>query len=442
MHDVIVIGAGAAGLAAASRLDHAGRDVLVLEARDRIGGRIFTQHPRGLTTAVELGAEFIHGAAPQVRDLAAANGLLDVDIAEHRFLHAGGKLAPMEDFWAQLDPVMRRLSEERDPDRSFAQALAANRALPARDRQLAKQFVEGFHAADPDLISERSLAEGGSPCEDVREMRVGRLVNGYDQVIDVLADPVRARIRLGAVVSAVRWRKTRVEVDYRDRDGVSLGTAVAPRAIITVPIGVLKAPAGSLGAIAFDPPLAATTRTLEMAFMGSVVRLVLQFDAPFWLHDRFAKRLGHPSLDQLSFVHASRPLPFPVWWTSYPARSPTLVAWAGGPDADALSTLPLSELEARAVASLSTLFSMRPSDVREKLVATFHHDWINDPFSRGAYSYVGVGGHRVPARLATPVKDTIWLAGEAADRDGRTGTVHGAMSSGYRAADEILRVRR
>jgi monoamine oxidase len=168
--DVIVVGAGAAGLAAASRLTEDGYDVVVLEARDRIGGRVFTERPHGLTACIELGAEFIHGAAPQVHELATAHGLASVDVAENRYVKSRKRFEPMRDFWPRLDRVMRRLDAQRDPDRSFADALQANRrSLAAADRMLAKQFVEGFHAADTTIVSERALADGGTPCDDVRE---------------------------------------------------------------------------------------------------------------------------------------------------------------------------------------------------------------------------------------------------------------------------------
>ena len=104
-----------------------------------------------------------------------------------------------------------------------------------------------------------------------------------------------------------------------------------------------------------------------------------------------------------------------------------------------MSRLPLPELERHALASLAVIFKMKAASLRRRLVATFHHDWINDPFSRGVYSYSRVGGANACITLSRAVRDTIWFAGEAADRLGRTGTVHGAIGSGWRAADEILR---
>ena len=90
-----------------------------------------------------------------------------------------------------------------------------------------------------------------------------------------------------------------------------------------------------------------------------------------------------------------------------------MVAWVGGPPATELSRLPRKEVERRAVLSLATILSMKPAAVSRELVAIFHHDWINDPFSRGVYSYSRVGGARACETLSRPVRDMIWFAGEA-----------------------------
>jgi monoamine oxidase len=173
--------------------------------------------------------------------------------------------------------------------------------------------------------------------------------------------------------------------------------------------------------------------------MGNVVKLVMQFDEPFWTTKAFAEKVGAPSIDEMSFLHSRRRTAFPVWWSSYPVRSPLLVAWAGGPAAMDLARKTVEELESLALDSLATMLGLTRAALRKRHQATFYHDWINDPFTRGVYSYAKVGSHTASVRMARPVKDTIWFAGEAADREGRTGTVHGAIASGWRAADEILR---
>jgi monoamine oxidase len=135
--DAIVVGAGAAGLAAANRLAAHGVDVTVLEARDRIGGRVWTIHPDSLTVPVELGAEFLHGETPEIDTIVDQARLRVVDVASRRWTSTQAGLRLTDSFWKRLDRVMRRLREDRDPDRSFAEAIKHARGLSPLDRRLA-----------------------------------------------------------------------------------------------------------------------------------------------------------------------------------------------------------------------------------------------------------------------------------------------------------------
>ena len=439
--DVIVIGAGAAGLAAANALVESGFDVVVLEARERVGGRIFTAAPSPALVPIELGAEFIHGSAEAIRVLAKQHGLPTLDVAGQRFEHSSRGLRVARDYSARLDRVMHRLGSHH-PDRSLAEALRANRgSLRAADRSLATRFVEGYDAADATLVSERWLAAVGQPGHDVHESRIGRLADGFGALVHAMARPLGKRVRLGHVVAGVRWRPGRVEVAAA-RVGGRRRVWTARAVVVTVPLGVLQAPAGAPGAIAFDPPAAPLARAAALGLMGPVHRLALRFDEPFWLAPRFAQRLGAPALDRMVFVQSRRPLAFRVWWTSYPVRSPVLVAWCGGPRAAALARDPLRALEQHAVESLASIFRMTPARLAMRLVQSYHHDWQRDPYARGAYSFARVGGSRMSERLARPVANTIWYAGESADHPGSTGTVHGAIASGQRAAREIAELIR
>jgi monoamine oxidase len=430
---VVIVGAGVAGLAAAAHLDECGIPFLVLEARDRIGGRVWTTRPPSLPVPVELGAEFIHGEAPELEEMAATHGLPTVDITGRRYRSQNGALRPADDFWERIDHVMRRLDEDREPDRTFADALARNHSLDPEDRALAMQYVTGFHAANPGIISERALAEGGSPRDDVRERRIGRVLGGYGSIVDVLAERIWGRIRRGVVVSRIRWTSGHVTVSA-GRSRLS-GRA----AIITVPIGVLAADPDERGAIEFQPALPSKESAISSLTMGGVVRIGLQFDAPFWTGKRFAAHAGDERLDTLSFLHGTGDVDFPVWWTSYPVRSPLLIGWCGGPQSLPLAALGKREIEARALKSLAELLSVKARTLETHLVASYTHDWIGDAFSRGAYSYARVGVDDASKRLARPVEGTLFFAGEAADTEGRTGTVHGAIGSGRRAAREVVR---
>ena len=164
--------------------------------------------------------------------------------------------------------------------------------------------------------------------------------------------------------------------------------------------------------------------------MGPVIKLVLSFREPFWE----CVAAGRHRDTAFFFTPAAS---FPTFWTSLPVRSTRLVAWAGGSKATRLSGLDESQLVEAALASLEQMFG-HSARARELLRASYVHDWQSDPFARGAYSYVVAGGSSARARLASPVEDTLYFAGEATATDGQSGTVIGALQSGQRAAREVL----
>jgi monoamine oxidase len=306
---------------------------------------------------------------------------------------------------------------------------------------MALQWVTGFHAADPARASERALAEGGSPGDDVRERRIGRFRDGYDSVPRWIARDIASLVRLGAVVSAVRWQPGAISLDVRQPTGESV-TAIEARAlIITAPLGVLHARPGELGAIAFDPPLdldRVKSEALRGMDMAAVMRATLAVREPFWTSDRFIRRAKSQNLDRLTFVHTSDD-DFPVWWTAYPMSAPVLVAWIGGTRARELSALDDDQAKDRAKNALARQFRLPRREVHRLVTGTWIHNWENDPYARGAYSYMLVGGSEAPAKLARPIQRTLFFAGEASDAEGRTGTVHGAIATGRRAAKQVLR---
>lgn len=438
--DVAIIGAGAAGLAAAKALVEQDYDVVVLEARDRIGGRVFTHRDSGTPVPIELGAEFIHGSAPELMEIVREGGLASVDISGRHWQTLGTKIRPADEFWPSLEKVMKRMDEKRRPDRSFEDFLKTRpggRRL-AHERRLALEFVEGFHAADPSRISERALAQNGSPGGDVRERRMGRVLDGYDRVVQWLAAPVVDSIRTSAIVTRVRWAPGNVSVEARHPDGRSRPGVDARAAIVTIPVGVWQAPSGEDGAIEFDPELRDKKLPLERVAMGSVVRIVLRLSERFWASEAYAKQIGTQEFDTMSFFHTQAEH-FPVWWTAYPVTAPLLVGWHGGPTAKPLANLASEQIEQAAIQSASRQFGISPRRMRDMVEASWLHDWEHDPYARGVYSYQTIGGADAPAALGKSLRGTLFFAGEATDVEGRTGTVHGAIATGRRAAEEVQR---
>jgi len=405
-----VIGAGAAGLAAAQALARAGRSVLVLEARERVGGRCWTRRMPGLEIPVELGAEFIHGEAKVTHALLKRAGLAAVEsVREQRYLERR-RLRRINAFTEAQRAARQALDLKRDV--SVAQFLRRLR-LPFRTRDFARMMVEGFDAADPRRASMRAIAEewGGGELGDSQPRPQG----GYGALLDWLANAVvasGAQLRLGAVVTRLQWRSGAVSVG-----GTFLGepfAARAKRAIVTLPLGVLQH-----GPLRFPQKRAALGKLAS----GPVVRVALRFHEPFW-----EKRAPGAA-----FFHA-REAPFPTCWTPLPMRAPLLTAWAGGPKAARLTGSSTRRLVDAALASVESIFGKGP---RALLAAAYAQDWMHDPFSRGGYSYVLVGGAGAREALAAPLDDTVFFAGEATDSE-EPGTVAAALASGRRAAREAL----
>ena len=429
--DVAIVGAGVAGLAAMRVLEDRGISTCVLEGRDRIGGRVHTIRDARVAHPIELGAEFVHGSAPEFLEIARQARLLLYAVEGERWRSRRGRLSPLDDFWGRLQAVTNHL-DARKADRSFSEFLeempGGRRAAEART--MAREFVEGFHGADATLISAKALADGGIP-SDEEEQRQLRVADGYDRVPEWLAGDRLDRISLSTAIERIDWDKSAVQLVGR-RDGKP-ATVHARAAIVTAPLGVLLAPEGEPGAITFAPRPPVLDRIRDCLTMGSVVRVVVLFRERWW-----TERPREGSLESMSFLHGDG-RDMPVWWSLHPARLPLLVGWVGGPAASELGGRGAEQIEARAVSALARSVGVSRRRVSTQIEAFWMHDWENDPFSRGAYSYPLVGGAASAAELARAIKSTLWFAGEAADAEGRNGTVHGAIGSGRRAARSVLR---
>jgi monoamine oxidase len=427
-YDVLIIGAGAAGMAAAADLAAAGQhSALVLEARDRIGGRIWTRREPDFPAPIEMGAEFIHGKVASTFELLKKAGAVAVDTPDAHWGLRHGRLEPTEhELFKEIQQAMERAKVLKKPDISFAKFLstAARYGLSTEARDYARMFVEGFDAADPERISAQAIAEewqsGGMA--DSSQFRPS---GGYTSLLEALVQRLAGsdvRLQLQTVVRAVRWRRGSVEVD-----GMFAGrpfSAKAKRAIVALPLGVLQS-----HSVTFTPALKEKQQALRGLSAGPVVKAMLRFRTPFW------ETVDRCRYEKASFFHAPG-LEFPTFWTALPLRAPLMVAWAGGPQAASLSRRKPPEITRRAVACLQTVFA-KHCDVSAQLEAAWCHNWQQDPFARGAYSYVNVGGETARAELAKPLRDTLLFAGEAADVEDEAGTVAGALQSGQRAAEEL-----
>jgi monoamine oxidase len=401
-HEVIVIGAGAAGLAAAAQLARAGCCVLTVEARDRIGGRCDTRRLPGIAVPVELGAEFIHGRPEATFSLLKQAGTPAVDTTRTQRVLFGRKLRAV-DVFAEARKAMRRAPSK---DLSFRAFLARQR-LSALTRALARMMVQGFEAADPRDASALAIVEEWGTALTASHMRPQ---GGYLPLLKTLNVPVQ----LETEVRHVRWSRASVAVSGTRRG--EPWAASAPRAIVTLPLGVLQS-----DAVSFIPPL---KKPLDKLASGPVIRVAMAFEDAFWEKD-------HPGV---AFFHNPK-APFPTFWTPLPVHTPLLTAWAGGPKAARLTGSSEERLLQHALATVHSVLGKKRDPV-----AWLVQDWQADPYARGGYSYAKVGGAGAREILQGSLDDTLYFAGEATDIE-EAGTVGGALASGQRAAREILAKR-
>lgn len=416
--DVLIIGGGVAGLAAACQLTAADMRVTLLEARNRLGGRIWTRQTPNYP--VEIGAEFIHGRPEEILRLASEAALPISPVEGHFRRKIDGKWADAGRLMEQVEQLFEKMPAD-EPDQSFQHYIDRS-GISNEVREHALRYVEGFHAADPTLISVHSLIRDTHAEEAIRgDDKQFRFAAGYEGLVRAIKDriaPERCDVLLNNVVTEINWRRGEVVARTANAE------FHAPRAIITVPLGVLKAKS-----IAFLPALPEKENAIRFLEMGAAARVTFCFRTKFWEQD--------PEMSDLGFLFTNDPQ-FPTWWTSNALPYPILTAWAAGKYAVALKGLATEEITHNAAQALARITGIDARDLEAQMTGAFTHDWQADPFSHGAYSYAAVGGIDAARALAAPVAETLYFAGEATNADGYNATVHGAIASGYRVAEELL----
>jgi len=397
---------------AARELKRAGKRVSVLEASNRLGGRVMTLYNTNAGVPVELGAEFIHGDAPETMRLLDEARLVTVPVTGKHYRSDRGELTSQGDVWSRIARVLGHMNPNRKSDRSFQEFLddKPGGARLKDERELARGFVQGFFAADTRLISEKSLAAEGAT-GGAAEAR--RIVNGYGALIDYLQRDIAGDIRVNVTVKRV----IHSEADVRVIDNAN-NEYRARAVVITVPLPMLQNQS-----IQLEPEIPTLRRAASQLVMGTVTRVDVVVKERFW----------EKKVDDVAFVHSPK-RPFNVWWTQHPLYAPLITGWAGGPPAVELSQT--GDIEGAAIEELAAVFDMHRKRMEALVDSIYTHDWTHDPFTRGAYSYAGVGGSYASRVLARSF-GRLLLAGEATD-SGSSGTVEGALATGKRAARKVL----
>ena len=414
MIDVVVLGAGMAGVTAARALSATGLSVVVAEGRDRVGGRVHTVRDF-CERPVEGGAEFIHGGGaatwPEVR---SANLSVRACHQRHMMFNAGGATRWLP--WVMLHPgvwpaftIFRALGRVRPPDLS-AREFLDRRGYRGRARLIAEMVLAGHLPGCLDEIGVLGLLDDG-----VHTLERGtnyRVDDGYDRLPERIA--VGLDLRSGFDVDTVSWDAGGVAVVARD--GREL---VARAAISTLPVGVLKS-----GRVRFSPMLPeAKGAALDRVEMGPVTKLLLRFQERFW--PRWAN----------SIACATGPLT--LYWPVFHGEReapPVLVAYATGDRARLLGRVAEAEAVEIALSDLRRLFP--GADPKRGLIEARRIDWSSDPFACGGYTFLRQNAHGARQRLAAADTGALFWAGSATQSVPIADTVEAAYASGMRAAGE------
>lgn len=417
--DVLVIGAGIAGLRAAEVLVAGGRRVIVLEARDRLGGRIHTDRSWGVP--VDLGASWIHGVVDNpIAALAADEGIetqpADYDSALYDADGArlpGDALDDLEEQVAQLVETGR--AESPDTDEPLRAAL--DRAIAAADLDPSERLsvemgitasIEHEYASDANDLSANHFDDGG------QELGGDVLFpGGYDAVVQAVARTVDVRLR--HIVTTIDTAGDRAVVS------TSQGEFVADAVIVTVPLGVLKA-----GSIEFRPPLSdAKSTAIARLGMGALSKTCLRFPSAFWPADGELIDIVPPGSRRGQWVESLN--------LTGLVDVPALMMFNAGAFARAVEAMTDAEVIASASTALQPAFPGLPAPT-----GLLRSAWSTDPFSLGSYSFLGVGSSLADRDALAAAEGRRVFAGEACSHD-HAATVHGAYASGEAAAEALMR---
>jgi monoamine oxidase len=428
--DILIIGAGASGLMAARELVKTDRKVTILEARDRCGGRIHTLNHKLFLKTAELGAEFIHGDLQLTLKLLDEAGIARQPAGGEMWHSHDGKLdndGPFAEGWDMLMEKLAALTIDTTINQFLEKEFFDEKYEPLK--KSVRRFAAGYDNADPDKASAFALRNEWMD-DDHNQYRVK---GGYGQMITFLEDAVKkagGEMLLNSIAKRIEWKKDGVKVVT-----VEGASYEAKKVIVALPLGVLQADQAEKAAISFSPPIPEYVDALGGIGFGAVIKILLEFDAPFW-EDKQTEALAGRSLKNMGFVLSDEEIP--AWWTQSPNHSPVLTGWLGGPAAEAKKDLTKEEILQLSLVSVGNIFRRSTDELKGGLVAFHIVNWTTDPFALGSYAYDMVESHNGRKILNEPIENTIFFAGEYLYEGPAMGTVEAALISGKDAAGRIL----
>jgi monoamine oxidase len=421
--DILIIGAGAAGLMAARNLAKAGKKVIVLEARNRSGGRIHTISQESFFKHAELGAEFVHGDLPVTLNLLKEAGIKYHSAVADMWQYKSGKFVKEQEFVPRWGDVIKCL-EALQEDISIEQFLEASFTGDDNEdlRNAVRQFVSGYDTANPNDASAFALRKEWQSEDSGAQHRIA---GGYCAMIKYLDDECKAHggmVYLNSPVAEVQWQPGKITAIVED------GTAYqASQILLALPLGVLQIPQGENGAIKFTPPIEKQTTALKAMAFGAVLKVLLEFDDRFWENEE---------TENMGYIISEEEIP--TWWTQIPEHNTVLTGWLGGPPAAQKRDTSQEELLRISLQSLANIFKRDVEELKGKLLSFNIINWTAEPYTRGSYAYDTVAAPASRKVLNEPVDNTLYFAGEYLYEGTAMGTVEAALTSGAEVAKKML----
>jgi monoamine oxidase len=412
---VIIIGGGAAGLMAANELANE-YDVTILEAKERLGGRIWSTTLSDLPHTIEAGAEFIHGHQQLTLLLLKHAGIEYQPVKGKMYYKEKGSAHEQNEMIVGWDELLRKMKMVKDDMTLFDFLHKYFGDDDQADlRRHAINYAEGFDLVDIKKASVQALYNEWQNEEEENF----RIPAGYKALIDFLRQECiqkGCRILTGKPVIQIDWEKDEVTVYTTDEEKFW-----GNKLIVAVPLSILAKTIGEL-AINFTPPLDDHIRAASEIGVGKVIKAVLLFKERFWKKD-----LGFAFSDEI----------FPTWWTQLPANDLTLTGWAGGSRAEQLKDHTHDELLQKAITSLSAIFDTSKADIKNNLKDAAIFNWQSDELGLQGYSYSTLQSAAARKLLNTSVNDTIFFCGEGLYDGKSPGTVEAALVSGKEVAARV-----
>jgi monoamine oxidase len=416
--DTIIVGGGACGLMAAYELCLAGKKVAVIEAAPNFGGRIRTIMDPSFDHPVEAGAEFIHGKMPLTMKLLKQTGTRFYKAEGDIWKHNGREFFQQEDFIENMNELEEKLKliKEDLPLEMFLHKYFPEEKWQSL-RSGVRNYIEGYDAANLDKAS--TLGFKNDMLHGADEQF--RIEGGYNSIIEFLYKEC-----LDKGCSFFPSEPVSEIVDHEEYLRVKTipgNEFRSSKLIITVSLGVLRE-----NLIRFEPELPEKTEAARKLGFGAVIKMVYNFKIPFW------KETGSQQLKENFYLFSDETIP--TWWKLIPSN--TLTAWVGGPPAEKLRSHSDEEIRELGILSLSNIFKLPYSFIKEQLSGTWVTNWFNEPYCLGGYSYEVIKGDHYKAILREPVHNRIFFAGEALQDSVETGTVEAALVSGRETAHRSL----